>query len=123
MTESRQTILFVEDDADIRDTLADVLEEDGFAVKSAAHGQEALELLRGGLRPSLILLDLMMPIMNGWQFRAQQLKEPDLSGIPVVVVSAGANIEQSAAGLSAAGFVKKPVVLDNLLNAVRSALG
>ena len=123
MTDSRQTILFVEDDADIRDTLADVLEEDGYTVKSASHGQEALELLHGGLRPSLILLDLMMPIMNGWQFRAQQLKEPDLSGIPVVVVSAGANIEQSAAGLSAAGFVKKPVVLDTLLNAVRSALG
>lgn len=122
MTDARKTILFVEDDADIRDTLADVLEEDGYTVKSAGNGQEALDLLHGGLRPSLILLDLMMPIMNGWQFRAAQIKEPDLAAIPVVVVSAGANIEQSAAGLAATGFVKKPVVLEQLLTAVRNAL-
>jgi CheY-like chemotaxis protein len=123
MNDDKNKILFVEDDTDIRDTLTEILQEEGYAVEAAGHGQEALDKLKGRPLPALILLDLMMPVMNGWQFRAAQLADPQLASIPVVVVSASSNIEQSAAALEAAAFVRKPVVLDQLLRAVHGALG
>lgn len=113
-------ILVVEDDFDIRDTLAQILEAEGYIVSGAANGLEALELLRrdGAGAPALILLDLMMPVMNGWQFRAEQLQDPKLASIPVVVISADASVHQKAASIEAAGFLKKPVQLDTLLETV-----
>ena len=119
-----KNILFVEDDPDIRETLSEILREEGWTVRAASQGKEALEVLRTGSGlPRLILLDLMMPVMNGWQFRAEQLADAALAGVPVVIVSAASNIEQTAEKLGAAAFVKKPVVLDELLRAVQQGVG
>jgi len=113
------TVLLVEDDFDLRDALIPVLEYDGHQVVGAANGREALEQLRSGQRPSLILLDLMMPEMDGSQFRAEQLRDPELASIPVVVVSADAYAEQKAAVLGAVACLRKPVDIDDLLEEIR----
>ncbi|XXT22232.1 response regulator [Sorangium sp. So ce429] len=110
-------ILVVDDDPDIRETLAELLQEEGYAVSSAAHGGEALSALRADPRPGLILLDLMMPIMDGWQFRAEQKKDPELASIPVVIISATGR-DEFVSSLGAAQFLKKPINLEQLLAAV-----
>src|SRR5437879_6509382 len=99
-----KTILVVEDDTATRDALSLILEAEGFGVMGAANGQEALDQLRGSRRPDLILLDLMMPVMDGWQFRRAQAQDPALSAIPVVVLSADGNVHQKAASLRATGY-------------------
>jgi CheY-like chemotaxis protein len=113
-------ILIVEDDFDIRDALMQILEEEGYGVRGVANGQEALDLLAREPAPKLILLDLMMPVMNGWQFRAEQLKNPRLAGVPVLVISADPHLQPKAESLGAAGLLKKPISLDELLVAVKS---
>ena len=85
-------ILIVEDDFDIREALTQILEEEGYAVREAANGREALDVAAREL-PSLILLDLMMPVMNGWQFRAEQIKDPRLAPVPVLVISADPHLQ------------------------------
>jgi CheY-like chemotaxis protein len=115
----RRPILVVEDDTDIREALMGILAEEGYAVLGAADGRQALDVLRDGARPTLILLDLMMPFMNGWQFRAEQKLDAALSDIPVVVISADANVKQKAESLDAVGYLKKPVELDALLEVVQ----
>lgn len=117
MVRNRKTILVVDDDQDIRDTLTELLVEEGYAVLSAAHGGEALAALRAEPRPDLILLDLMMPIMDGWQFRAEQRSNPALADIPVVVVSATGK-DDKVVNLGAAQLLKKPIRLEELLEAV-----
>jgi CheY-like chemotaxis protein len=117
MRESRH-ILIVEDDADLREALTDVLRDEGYAVTSAADGQEALDRLRREGQPSLILLDLTMPVMNGWQFRAEQRRDPDLSGIPVVVFSAGEHLAEQMSSLEIDDFVQKPIELGQLLRKI-----
>lgn len=117
---SQHHILIVEDDFDIRDTLSQILADEGYRVSTAANGREALDLLATGALPSIILLDLMMPVMNGWQFRAAQRQDARLSGIPVVVISADAGVFQRADVLDAAAILKKPVQLDELLEKVRA---
>src|SRR3954463_8703954 len=81
-------VLIVEDDEDIRTTTADILLDEGYSVRLAANGKEALGWLRAGLRPCVILLDLMMPVMSGYEFLKTLRAEAELSRIPVVVVSA-----------------------------------
>jgi CheY-like chemotaxis protein len=81
-------ILVVDDDLDARNALADVLEDEGYIVACARNGKEALEHLRAQPRPSLVILDLLMPEMDGWQFRTEQMRDPAISGIPVVVLTA-----------------------------------
>src|ERR1044071_1184503 len=76
-------ILVVEDDSAIREVLTDVLESEGYQVLNAANGREAIQLLRSSTLPCLILLDLMMPVMNGWQFRDEQRQDPLLAPVPV----------------------------------------
>jgi CheY-like chemotaxis protein len=117
-TAPSRTILIVEDDLDIRSTVSDVLEDEGYLVASAANGREALEYLRRGATPALILLDLMMPVMNGWQFRSEQQRDPRLSAIPVLVLSADNNVREKAEALGAAGYIQKPLHLDQLLTAI-----
>ena len=117
--ESRH-VLIVEDDADLLETFLLVLEGAGHVATGAGNGQEALDKLRGGLRPDLILLDLMMPVMNGWQFREEQLKDPALASIPVVVVSAAGPISETHT-LHPAAFLPKPVDLEALLEIVGRA--
>jgi CheY-like chemotaxis protein len=125
MTTDRQagkTILVVEDDMATREALAMILSAEGYEVVSAGDGREALASLRGPSRPDLILLDLMMPIMDGWQFRREQAQDPTLSVIPVVVLSADGNVQQKATSLRAAGYLQKPVDLENLLEVIRKQL-
>src|SRR6185436_16404183 len=89
-------VLVVDDDADIRETIAGVLEDEGYGVAGAKNGQEALTWLRapGSPRPQLILLELMMPVMSGPEFRAAQEADPSLHAIPVVIVSASQDAQK-----------------------------
>ena len=87
--DSPPTVLVVEDDAAIRQALIDAIRADGYRVETAINGLEALEKLRWGLRPCLIVLDMQMRLMTGWEFRAEQMKDPALSKIPVVAMTAG----------------------------------
>jgi CheY-like chemotaxis protein len=112
-------ILIVEDDFDIREALEQILEEEGYAVRGASNGSEALEIATSGPAPRLILLDLMMPVMNGWQFRSEQLKDARLAAVPVLVISADPDLQSKAATLGVAGLLKKPISLDDLLSAVK----
>ena len=113
------SVLVVDDDADLRATLQDALTEHGFAVSTAANGQEALRYLRAsGGAASLILLDLMMPVMNGWQFRREQEQDPALAAIPVLVLSAGNQLAEAANAIGVAGFIRKPVDLGQLVSLV-----
>jgi CheY-like chemotaxis protein len=113
-------ILVVDDDQDIRDTLLDVLADAGYSVRVAADGSEALEVLGHGDLPSLILLDLMMPGMDGFAFRQAQASDPRLASVPVVIVSASANLARDAKRLGATGYIQKPMRLDAVLREVES---
>jgi len=111
-------ILVVDDDADVRGMLADVLAMEGYRTAEADGGRTALTYLRSGHRPAVILLDLMMPDMDGWQFRAAQLGDPRLAGIPVIVLTADSREHQKACELGIARGLRKPIDLDQLLAAV-----
>ena len=112
-------VLVVEDDRDVRDTLLEVLEDYAYAPLAASNGKEALDRLRASdVRPCVILLDVMMPVMDGWGFRAAQTEDAQLSEIPVVVLTAHASAALTARDLHAAGYLKKPVSLEDLLAAV-----
>lgn len=112
------TVLVVEDDSDIRDELADVLEDSNYRTIRAANGAVALQKLRGGPRPCLILLDLMMPVMDGREFLDQQQKDAALKEIPVVVLSAHMDAAHGATQIKAAGFLRKPIDLSELLRII-----
>jgi CheY-like chemotaxis protein len=107
-------VMVVEDDPDQREAITVALESEGYAVVTAETGVEALERLGGGPRPCMILLDLMMPEMDGIQFRAEQLKSATLADIPVVVVSAYGQVTR-AKSLHVEDYLPKPVDLDRLL--------
>ena len=98
-------ILVVDDNHDIRDLVRDILEFEGYAVVTACNGKEALERLGGADLPSLILLDLMMPTMNGWEFRAEQLKDTRLASIPLIVLTGDGNASEKARVLSATSYI------------------
>ena len=118
MESSDRVVFVVEDDADIRDMIRQILELEGYAVRTASDGFDALAQIRHGERPRLILLDLMMPGMNGWEFRAAQLEDPSLADIPVVVLSGDGTVASKAGTMNAAGFLRKPVELNTLLETV-----
>ncbi len=120
MTEGcRKLVMVVEDDRDVRDTLVEVLEDAEYRPVSASNGQEALDRLRASdPKPCVILLDIMMPVMDGLQFRAAQRRDPALEGIPVVVLTAHASAQQMAKDLRVADFLKKPVRLETLLSTI-----
>jgi two-component system response regulator MprA len=116
-----KTVLVVDDDRDIRDVLTDALEAEGYTVVTAADGQEALDWLRSGAaRPCVILLDLMMPRMDGIQFRTELLNHSEFALIPVVVLSADPSAIVAARSLNFAGSLRKPVQLEALLAAVHA---
>lgn len=118
--QSCQSILIIEDDEGIRSTLRLMLELEGYTVLVAENGKEGLEILPRMQRPCLILLDLMMPVMNGWEFMQALEKDMILATIPVVIVTAygSRGIETKAQGL-----IKKPVKLDELLSLVKRYCG
>lgn len=112
-------VLIVEDDRDVRDSILEVLEDNEYEPVIASNGKEALEQLRDpSRRPCVILLDVMMPVMDGWGFRAAQAEDSELSAIPVVVLSAHTSAAETARNMQAAGYLKKPVQLAALLEAV-----
>ena len=113
--QSEMTILLVEDDNVIREILGRLMSLEGYHVVGAANGKEALDLLKT-LRPKLILLDLMMPTMNGWEFAEALNKDTALAKIPVVVVSA---FRDKEAGLNSRASLKKPVDYEQLVSTVR----
>ena len=117
-------VLIVEDDYDTREMLGRFLELEGFAVQTAENGKRALEALRASDADStsLILLDLMMPVMDGWQFRQQQVRDPQLASIPVVVVTA-AGPRDAVPPIDAQGWLSKPVDLDRLLRTITPFCG
>lgn len=110
-----RSILVVEDDEDIRSIVVDLLESEGYQTKSASNGQEALELLKEIAKPCLVLLDMMMPIIDGRTFLDKVMHDAFLAPIPVVVVSAIADKSNTQ---GAVGFLKKPIDIEVVLKLV-----
>ena len=121
MTAVEQTeepqVLIVEDDDSAREALSDCLEMEGFSVAAARNGKEALDYLHGAHAPKVILLDLYMPVMTGWEFREAQKKDAAIADIPVVVVTAfGSGMTKQ---IDANVVMHKPLDLDRLLTVIR----
>jgi two-component system chemotaxis response regulator CheY len=116
------TVLVVDDDPDILEALSEILEAEGFEIRRARNGKEALERLEPDA-PQLILLDLMMPVMDGWEF-AQRMRQrpPEIARIPIIVLSADRNVGSKATDLGAVGHLAKPFELNDLLELVRRSL-
>jgi CheY-like chemotaxis protein len=114
------TILIVEDDFDVRESLSEALRDEGYAIECAVDGEQALEYLRKGGRPGLILLDLMMPRMSGSEFRMVQKVDPQLQHLPVVLLSADGAMEEKAKALQTDGALRKPIDLEQLLKVIES---
>lgn len=114
----KKPVLIIEDDEDVAATIAEVLEGDGFRATIAHDGREALALLENGLQPGLILLDMSMPVMNGWEFRQEQSRIQSATSVPVIVVTADGDAKRKADSIHAQGFLAKPVTLNALLSTV-----
>src|SRR6266496_5352447 len=113
-------ILVVDDDPAIRQLLSEILQDEGYPVASAANGAEALTYLRHNLnQPCLVLLDLNMPVMSGWEFRVRQVQDPNIAAIPVVVISAMRSVELDIATLGIREYLAKPIDFDALLGTVQ----
>jgi CheY-like chemotaxis protein len=110
-------ILVVEDDEAIRETVVEVLEDANHVVRIARNGREAMDLLRNGERPCLVLLDLMMPVMNGWDFARECAQDPAFAHIPICVITAAGATQPVPP--EALAVLRKPVHLDNLLKLVQ----
>ena len=119
--DGRCLILVVDDDYGIREVLSDVLDDAGYQATTAADGAKALQYLQQApMLPRVILLDLMMPIMTGWEFRLAQQQDPRLAPIPVVALSARGSLDHERYHVTVDGFMRKPVDLDQLLGLVGS---
>ncbi len=114
-------VLVVEDDNDLRESICTVLQDAGYESWPAENGEVALERARAE-RPCVILLDLMMPVMNGWEFRSEQLRDPELSSIPVIIMTADGRAQEKAKTLHA-DYLRKPITLDALLHVVDDYCG
>lgn len=114
LAQNRNRVLVVEDDAGTRRGVQELLEGEGFAVDGAGDGGEALAFLRGNDPPTFILLDLAMPGMTGWEFRREQLADPDLRRIPVVVMTSYEEYDESITTLHPDGHLQKPIRPDEL---------
>lgn len=118
-SKGRPTVLVVDDDSDIRETIAEVLSDEGYPVELASNGREALDVLGAArAKPGLILLDLMMPELDGWGFMAELEKLPVLAAIPVIVFSAHSVNPEAVGALKVCGFLRKPLRLHELLELV-----
>lgn len=116
-------ILIIEDDPAIRESLAEILVDEGYEVATAAGGFEALAYLQHRPLPRLILLDLMMGLMSGWEFRQRQRQDPRLAQIPTVVISAVSDLATHAQRLGTSSFLPKPVNIPALIEIVRRYAG
>lgn len=112
--EAKRSVLVVEDDVDVRATLGDFLSEEGYEVETATNGQEALSQLAKH-KPGIVLLDLMMPVMNGWEFLERRNTDKELSQVPVLVLSAVPGKPYVPGALAC---LKKPIDLHRLMDFV-----
>ncbi|HVR88423.1 MAG TPA: response regulator [Candidatus Limnocylindria bacterium] len=110
-------VLVVDDQEAIRDTLQLALDDEGYAVECAANGAEALEILERW-RPCVILLDLMMPVMDGWAFRKEQQRRQRGSSVPVVLLSAAGRLDEHQKALGAAAVIPKPFDIDRVISTI-----
>lgn len=116
-------ILIVEDDRDLRAVEAEVLGADGYEVRTAGDGIEALEAIDTAGTPAVILLDLRMPRLNGWDLAARLRSNESLRRVPIIVVAAHFAIAEEAAAIGARAWLHKPVSIDRLLATVRGVFG
>jgi CheY-like chemotaxis protein len=122
-TAAEKVVLVVEDEPAARDALVQLLKAEGYAVVTAGDGEQALELLQRTPPPDLILLDLMLPGMDGWEFRKRQQGIAGLAPVPVVLISGTEELGRAAEALAAAGFLEKPVDVDRLRAEIRRHAG
>ena len=118
-TAEARRILIVEDDSRLRSGLGDLLRQSGYDVVSAATCEQAISQLRTAARTDLIVLDLRMPGMNGWQFRSEQRRDRELAAIPVIVATADWNAESEAESLGAVCCLRKPYTPKQLVETIR----
>jgi CheY-like chemotaxis protein len=111
-------ILVVDDDTAIRETLRAILEDEGYRVSVAANGREALEVLETIETPALCIVDLVMPLMNGWELCTELSLRPALAAVPVLLVSANSHVDVPPAGLETVHVMQKPISFDRLLEYV-----
>jgi CheY-like chemotaxis protein len=111
-------VLVIDDDVEIRQALIDILEDEDYAVSAVANGKEALEILGRGPVPDVILLDVMMPVMDGWHFLSARLNHPVLVEVPIIIISAGNEAESEARKVGACQVLKKPLHLDDLIRRI-----
>jgi two-component system, chemotaxis family, chemotaxis protein CheY len=112
-------ILLVEDDNDISESISEILTSEGFDVVRARNGKEGLDMLRSHDGTRLILLDLMMPVMDGFEFQAAISRQPGYAGIPIIVMSADGHVREKKAQVCAVEYLRKPVDIDVLIDTVR----
>jgi CheY-like chemotaxis protein len=118
----RPLILIIDDDRDVAEAIADALEDEGYATEIAGDGAEALAQIASGARPGAVILDLMMPVMDGWEFRARLAKQ-GMGELPIIVCTADGHASEKAAELKAVGHLRKPPSLTDLIGVVRAAIG
>jgi CheY-like chemotaxis protein len=113
-------VLIVEDDKDIRRNLKSLLESEGYVVEVAENGQVALDLLNTAVDlPSVIILDLMMPVMDGFQFREKQILNARIASIPVAIMTAGGQVDEKKIRTGVSAALKKPADVDEILSVVK----
>ena len=111
-------VLVIDDDAEIRQALIDILEDEDYVVRAAANGKEALDIVATGPCPDVILLDVMMPVMDGWHFLSARLRHPRLVEVPIIIISAGTEAETEARKVGACQVIKKPLHVDDLIHRI-----
>lgn len=117
------SILVVEDNPDLRETLAELLEDEGYSVATAVDGVEALDYLHQRPLPGAIILDLMLPRLTGWELGQLLRENPSLAAIPVVIVSAALDVPPGVSHLGAAACFNKPFSAEELLKTVAQLMG
>ena len=113
-TTHHHQVLVVEDDPDCREAVKALLESEGYNVTTAGDGEQALDRVRQQVDLCAIVLDLMLPVRDGWWFRAQQLRDPDLAMVPVVVMSGAGQVDHAAQQLGVQDYIAKPVEPERL---------
>jgi two-component system, chemotaxis family, chemotaxis protein CheY len=121
--EKQRFVMIVEDEPDALEAMSELLSDEGFKTLQARHGQEALDLLNAGWRPALILLDIKMPVMDGNDFLRALLSDPKLAEIPVAIMTASAGADRTPSRKRDAGFFRKPVDYERLLQTIRFYCG
>jgi CheY-like chemotaxis protein len=117
----RLQVLVVDDDLEIRHALVDILEDEQYSVMVAANGKEALELIENGPTPDVILLDVMMPVMDGWHFLSARLAHPHLVEVPIIIISAGMEaIEEASKAGGVCSVARKPLHISDLVGRIEA---